>query len=271
MLNSPQNFFDFQTVHDIARRAGERVLEIYEDEVVAQRADFKADQSPLTLADRESHRIITTELQKHYPAVPILSEEGHLTEYQVRRHWPLFWLVDPLDGTREFIKRNGEFTVNIALMEHNRPVAGVIYVPTLRRLYFAASAVGAYRQEEGQSAIPVRVSGKTEALTVVRSRSHGTPEEDEVLRRYSVGEQVAVGSSLKFCLIAEGKADLYYRHGPTMEWDTAAGQAILRIAGGSVTQLDGSAVQYNKISLVNPGFVCRGNSSDPPVGNKLSA
>ena len=254
-----QNSFNFQAVCDIARRAGERILAIYEDETVAQRADLKADQSPLTLADRESHRIIVTELQKQYPTVPVLSEEGHLTEYEVRRHWPRFWLVDPLDGTREFLHRNGEFTVNIALLEQNRPVAGIIYAPTLRRLYFATPA-GAYRQEAGQPAIPIQVSGKTAALTVVRSRSHGTPEENEVLRRYPTGEQVAVGSSLKFCLIAEGTADLYYRHGPTMEWDTAAGQAILQIAGGTVAQLDGSPVQYNKVSLVNPGFVCRGRS-----------
>ncbi|MBC7921439.1 MAG: 3'(2'),5'-bisphosphate nucleotidase CysQ [Ferruginibacter sp.] len=261
-----QNSSDFQIVHDIARRAGERILAIYEDEAVAQRVDLKADQSPLTLADRESHRIIVTELQKHYPAVPVLSEEGQLTEYEVRRHWPRYWLVDPLDGTREFIQRNGEFTVNIALVEQNRPVAGVIYAPTLRRLYFATPAAGAYRQEAGHPAIPIRVSGKTEALTVVRSRSHGTPEEDQVLRGYAIGEQVTVGSSLKFCLIAEGTADLYYRHGPTMEWDTAAGQAILQIAGGTVAQLDGSPVQYNKFSLVNPGFICWGsNSNQPPA------
>ena len=263
-----QNSFDFENVYDIARRAGERILAIYEDEALAQRADLKADQSPLTLADRESHRIITAGLQKQYPAVPVLSEEGHLTEYEVRRHWPRFWLVDPLDGTREFLHRNGEFTVNIALLERNRPVAGVIYAPTLRRLYFATPQSGAYRQEAGQPAIPIRVSGKTEALTVVRSRSHGTPEEDQVLRRYSVGEQLIVGSSLKFCLIAEGAADLYYRHGPTMEWDTAAGQAILRIAGGTVSQLDGSPLQYNKVSLTNPGFICRGSSTDPPSAVK---
>jgi 3'(2'), 5'-bisphosphate nucleotidase len=252
------DFFSIQSINQIAQSAGEKILEIYHDRDFAQIVDFKADHSPLTIADREAHRLIETGLKKLYPAVPILSEEGKHTAYEERRQWPVFWLVDPLDGTKEFIKRNGEFTVNIALIENNRPVAGVIYAPVLKTLYYATQTEGAFRQENGLEAEKIHTNRKTHDLIAVGSRSHADVVEAEVLSQYSIKDKVSIGSSLKFCLIAEGKADLYYRHGPTMEWDTAAGQAIVQIAGGTVRTLSGEPMPYNKVSLLNEAFICQG-------------
>jgi 3'(2'), 5'-bisphosphate nucleotidase len=249
-----------QAINQIARHAGERIMAIYENEDFSQVVDFKADSSPLTLADRESHHLIEAELTQLFPNIPLLSEEGKHTDYGIRRQWPLFWLVDPLDGTKEFIKRNGEFTVNIALMENDYPVAGFIYAPVPKLLYYATQAGGAFRQEEGKEPLPMRVRKPAGPLVAVGSRSHGDAAEEELLKQYPIAEKVSIGSSLKFCLIAEGKADFYHRHGPTMEWDTAAGQAILEIAGGSVKTLAGERLPYNKPSLLNTSFICRGES-----------
>jgi len=252
------DFFNVQSICEIAKLAGEKIMEIYQNSDFSQVVDFKADHSPLTLADREAHLIIDAGLKKRYPEIPVLSEEGKHTPYEVRCQWTRYWLVDPLDGTKEFIKRNGEFTVNIALIENNHPVAGVIYAPVPRILYYATPSKGAYWQEAGKEAVSLRTNKKAKDLIAVRSRSHADAAEEAVFSQYAVSSQVTIGSSLKFCLIAEGKADFYYRHGPTMEWDTAAGQAILEIAGGTVKTLNGAPLPYNKASLLNESFVCLG-------------
>ncbi len=250
------------TLRDIALDAGKEILKIYYHDDFSKVVDFKADSSPLTLADRQAHQTIAAALQQHYPDIPLISEEGKEIAYEARKNWEYCWLVDPLDGTKEFIKRNGQFTVNIALIHRNAPVAGVIYAPVTDELYLAAQAgyvadmePGAYKQQAMQEPVRIRVRHQT-GLTAVRSSSHASPEEEEVLKAYGVTESIARGSSLKFCMIAEGKADLYYRHGPTMEWDTAAGQALVECAGGKVYQgTSRTPFVYNKLSLLNESFL----------------
>ncbi len=251
------------TINNIALAAGRAILEVYHHADFSQVVDFKADQSPLTLADQASHRVIAPALQKHYPNIPLISEEGEETDYATRRQWEYFWLVDPLDGTKEFIKRNGQFTVNIALIHHHRPVLGVIYAPVTEELYFATQPgyaddleVGGYKQTAGGAVDTLRVRRSSEKRIAVRSSSHASDEEEQILRQHGVTESIARGSSLKFCMIAEGKADIYYRHGPTMEWDTAAGQAIVEAVGGKMFQgISDQPFVYNKESLRNGSFL----------------
>lgn len=244
-------------VSDIARRAGAAIMEIYDGD---HAVEIKNDKSPLTAADKASHDIILAGLKEHFPGIPILSEEGRDIPYAERRHWQRFWLVDPLDGTKEFIKRNGEFTVNIALVEGNAPVLGVVYVPAQDRLYCGVAEEGAFVRQGGGEPVPigVRPPDPSAGLTVVMSRSHPSPELEVYLKNIHVAEALAVGSSLKLCAVAEGKADLYPRLGPTMEWDTGAGQAIVHAAGGKVVQMDGSPLEYNKENLLNPYFIVSG-------------
>ena len=251
------------TLNDTALAAGRAILEIYHHADFSQVVDFKADHSPLTLADQAAQQVIAPALQANYPTIPLISEEGKDIPYATRRDWEYFWLVDPLDGTKEFIKRNGQFTVNIALIHHHRPVLGVIYTPVTEELYFAAQtgyasdlAPGCYKQIAGGAQQSLRVRQPPEARVAVRSSSHAAEEEEQVLRQHGVTESIARGSSLKFCMIAEGKADIYYRHGPTMEWDTAAGQAIVEAAGGKVFQeTSDRPFVYNKESLRNDSFL----------------
>jgi 3'(2'), 5'-bisphosphate nucleotidase len=244
----------------IARRAGAEAMAIYDGE---HQVEFKDDRSPLTAADRAAHAAIVAGLAALEPRLPILSEEGRAIPYAERRAWSRFWLVDPLDGTKEFIKRNGEFTVNIALIENGAPVLGVVYAPALDRLYCGAVGEGAFVCSGTGHRDPVRVRSADPAagLTVVMSRSHPSPELDDFLRDIKVADALPVGSSLKFCAVAEGQADLYPRLGPTMEWDTAAGQAVVEAAGGRVLALDGSPLRYNKAELLNPHFIVRGRLS----------
>jgi 3'(2'), 5'-bisphosphate nucleotidase len=247
---------DIQFVCELARKAGKRILEIY------NRNDFeiehKEDNSPLTTADRASHEFIASGLAERFPDIPILSEEGKSIPFEKRRGWSRFWVVDPLDGTKEFIKRNGEFTVNIALVEGG-PVLGVIYAPVPGILYYAFSD-GAFRQQN-QSEQPIRVAGDPQSdIIAVRSRSHASPEEEAYARKVGCTEIISAGSSLKFCRVAEGKAHFYYRHGPTMEWDTAAGHAIVAAAGGYVTGL-----KYNKPELRNGPFLVRCSEQLPGI------
>lgn len=223
--------------------------------------ELKGDDSPLTCADRAAHRVIAAGLDAAFPEIPLLSEEGRAIPYAERRGWRCFWLVDPLDGTKEFIKRNGEFTVNIALVEDGQVRAGVVYVPATGTLYYGSAENGAWRQDGEVAPRPIRVRKAPAALTVVMSRSHPSPELADTLRRFNVADALPVGSSLKFCVVAEGRADLYPRLGPTMEWDTAAGQAIVEAAGGTVTRLDGSPLRYNKENLLNPHFIVKGACS----------
>jgi 3'(2'), 5'-bisphosphate nucleotidase len=251
------------TLNDIALAAGRAILEVYHHADFSQVVDFKADQSPLTLADQAAQQVIAPALQKRYPNIPLISEEGKDVPYATRRSWEYFWLVDPLDGTKEFIKRNGQFTVNIALIHRHRPVLGVIYPPMTEELYFAAQPgyasdleAGGYKQTPGGAVETLRVRRPPEKRVAVRSSSHASEEEEQVLRQHGVAESIARGSSLKFCMIAEGKADIYYRHGPTMEWDTAAGQAIVEAAGGKVFQdTSDRPFVYNKESLRNGSFL----------------
>ncbi|CAA9298372.1 MAG: 3'(2'),5'-bisphosphate nucleotidase [uncultured Cytophagales bacterium] len=247
-----------QIIKDLAVEAGQKIMEVYQLPDFSAVTETKHDQSPLTVADKAAHEVIVRGLTKHFPDIPVWSEEGRTLPYEERRHWERFWLVDPLDGTKEFLKRNGEFTVNIALIEGTRPVSGVIYVPVTGVLYFGERNAGAFTQLPGGEPRPIRVSGDTPERIAVGSRSHASPEEAAILREYRVTDHIAIGSSLKFCLIAEGKANFYYRSGPTMEWDTAAGQAIVEAAGGCVTGSNGDYLTYNKPSPLNSSFICTG-------------
>ena len=243
------------TIHSlicIARSAGLAILDIYAGEHFD--VEFKDDHSPLTKADKASHELIKSELSRLYPDIPLLSEEGKEIPYSERRKWRRFWLVDPLDGTKEFIKRNGEFTVNIALVENNRAVLGVIHAPVLKATYWGEIKEGAFKQKEGEKEQAIKVRARESGMIAVQSRSHASEAESDFLGQYSIADTISIGSSLKFCLVAEGKAHIYYRHGPTWEWDTAAGQAIVEAAGGGVLA-DGNPLRYNKESLLNPGFV----------------
>lgn len=245
-------------VCDIAHQAGAAIMEIYNGEF---NIELKGDDSPLTCADKASHEVIAAGLKKHFPEIPILSEEGKDIPYEIRKKWAQFWLVDPLDGTKEFIKRNGEFTVNIALIKDQKPVLGVVYVPAQEKLFWGSREQGAWCQEKDEKAVPIRArkADPAKGLTVVMSRSHPSPELADFLKDVNVAEALPIGSSLKLCAVAEGRADLYPRLGPTMEWDTAAGHAVVVAAGGSVKNPDGGALLYNKENLLNPYFVVAGS------------
>lgn len=242
----------------IAKKAGELIMEVYHNKQYAGQVDFKSDDSPLTVADKRSHDHIVCELKNQYPHIPIISEEGKEVPYETRKDWTLFWLVDPLDGTKEFIKRNGQFTVNIALVKDDAPVFGLVYPPYLGTFYYTEDGKAYAMDQEGTKKV-IQVSNKKDNLSAVRSSSHAAPEEEELYRKYNVTDYVSKGSALKFCMIAEGAADIYYRFKPTMEWDTAAGQAVVEAAGGKMyAGVSGKRFTYNKPSLVNGGFLCTG-------------
>lgn len=252
------------SVVSLARRAGDAILSIYGQQFEVTN---KADQSPLTLADTRSHEIIVQGLLALTPDIPVLSEEASEIPFDERRRWQRYWLVDPLDGTKEFVSRNGEFTVNIALIDAHAPVLGVVHVPVSDTTYTGSlldtSTSGAFRQTGRDPA--VRIHTRTPAgnpLRIVGSRSHRGDTLDQYLPKLEPYELVAVGSSIKFCLVAEGSADFYPRFGPTSEWDTAAAQAIVEAAGGSVTRTDGSKLSYNtKADFLNPHFLVFGDRS----------
>lgn len=244
-----------------ARKAGEAIMEVYQSDIAVE---IKDDKSPLTLADRASNNIIVAALQQAYPQIPIISEENKLTDYETRRTWEYCWVVDPLDGTKEFIKRNGEFTVNIALVHKGTPVIGVIYVPARNEMYYATQGSGSYKTDAqgATQRISVAAIDASQPVLVVASRSHLSTETqqyvDELRQQYNTVDFVSSGSSLKFCLVAEGMAHFYPRFAPTMEWDTAAGQVIATEAGASVTVYpDGVALQYNRENLLNPFFLVK--------------
>jgi len=246
------------TIMDIAKKAGEAIMDIYNNADLSNVVDYKADDSPLTLADKASENVIKPALEDLEENYPILSEEGRDISYNERKNWTKFWLVDPLDGTKEFIKRNGQFTVNIALIENGFPTMGVIYVPATG-VFYVGNENGAFKSIDGKKA-PIKVNKKSNNRIAVRSASHASPEEDILLKKYDVKDSISVGSSLKFCMVAEGQADIYYRHGPTMEWDTGAGQAILEAAGGKVFKGDATLERfnYNRENLLNGSFLCLG-------------
>jgi 3'(2'), 5'-bisphosphate nucleotidase len=240
----------------LAREANALVLSIYQS---AFSVNAKADASPVTEADVQAEALITAGLQRLAPDIPLVAEEAVAAAGCIPDCGERFWLVDPLDGTREFVSRNGEFTVNIALIERGEPVLGVVGIPVQGRVYAGARGQGAWVDDgQGRRAIGCRAV-PAEGVTVVASRSHG---DDNALRQFLNGRQVAgvvhAGSSLKLCLIAEARADLYPRHSRTMEWDIAAGHAVLSAAGGAVLDLDGLPLRYGKPGLENPHFVARG-------------
>jgi len=244
---------DLEELGKLAREAGKAILEVYETDFEVEE---KADASPLTLADRRSHQIISAGLQSRYPAIPVLSEEGREVPYAIRREWPAFWLVDPLDGTKEFVKKNGEFTINIALIEGTVPTMGVIYLPVPDRLYLADLRRGCWEQRGGSSRRLAMGQGPSASPPrVVKSRSHPSPDLETLLEALPAYESVSRGSALKFCALAAGEADCYPRLGPTWEWDTAAGQAIVTAAGGVMVSLDGAPFTYNKPNLRNGPFL----------------
>lgn len=256
----------------ISYKAGQEIIEVYHSEFAVEN---KEDKSPLTLADKKSHEMIESELKKQYPDIPILSEEGKSIPYEERAKWEYFWLVDPLDGTKEFVKRNGEFTVNIALIHNGYPVLGVIYAPILDTVYVAKQNVGSYKLTDVKEHLNYKkdeqllnVANKlpnvrnNEKKSVVASRSHMSKETEEYIEKIknTFGEIdiTSAGSSLKLCLVAEGAADVYPRFAPTMEWDTGAGQAIVEQAGGSVLNTEtNERLQYNKENLLNPWFIVK--------------
>jgi 3'(2'), 5'-bisphosphate nucleotidase len=251
---------DLAKLVDISRRAGNAILEWYDGDMGITQ---KADNSPLTRADLASHELINTELTSLWPDIPVLSEESADIPWETRRNWQQYWLVDPLDGTKEFINHNGEFTVNIALIRDHQPVLGVVYVPVSGVCYFGAGNHGAWRQEKDAAAATIRVRTPcSKPAVIVGSRSHANPELAEQLNRLGPHDMISMGSSLKFCLVAEGRADLYPRTGPTSEWDTAAAQAVVEAAGGRVVRIDGSPLAYNtKESYLNPYFFVIGDSA----------
>jgi len=252
---------DIQKINSIAKKAGDEIMKVYQQDFDV---DYKADNSPLTKADIKSNEIITESLKNIYPEIPILSEENKEVPYNIRKNWEYFWLIDPLDGTKEFVKKNGEFTVNIALIHKDTPVLGVIYAPAVELLYYAQKEGGAFKQEKGKSPqkLPIYSNSNNNSLKVIVSKSHYSQETkefvDNLKNQYEKIEFINIGSSLKFCLIAEGKADIYPRLAPTMEWDTVAGQAIVEQSRGKVLKYKSQeSLKYNKKNLLNPWFVAK--------------
>ena len=245
-----------QNIRSVVLEAGNKILEVYNNAELFAQINQKEDNSPVTLADIESNKIIEKALTELYD-YPIVSEEGENMDYETRKNFNRFWLVDPLDGTKEFIHRNGEFTVNIALIENGLPIWGAIYVPVTQTFYFGMVGKGAFKQVGNGELQSIFARKNNENLIAVGSKSHAKPEETSFFNSVGVSQIVSVGSSIKFCLIAEGNADVYFRSGPTMEWDTAAGQAILAAAGGEVYKdLNAKEVfTYNKPNLLNGSFL----------------
>lgn len=248
-----------EQIKTIAREAGEAALKFYEGD---PGVEMKDDQSPLTLADLASHKYICAALRELDASIPVLSEESDQAEVRERRSWSRFWLIDPLDGTKEFIKKSGEFTVNIALIEEGESVLGVVHAPVLDLTYSGERGTGAFKQVDGAAQEAIRVSSADPAkLSIVASRDHAGPQVKDLLERFPGAETKSMGSSLKFCLVAEGRADIYLRDVPTMEWDTGAAQCVVEAAGGAVENLAGERLAYNKEDLRNPSLVTLGDAS----------
>lgn len=236
----------------IAEKAGRTLLSYYQTNL---KVNMKSDRSPVTIADIEANKSIIQGLKAIDPKIPILSEENQIPHYSTRRKWKRFWLVDPLDGTKEFIKNHDEFTVNIALIENRRPILGVVYAPALNLLYYAQKGTGAWKKDGKQKPrrIYAKKVGKRGPIVVLESRFHSSPKSERLLQNQTRVRRMRVGSSLKFCYLAEGKAHLYPRFSPTMEWDVAAGDCIFRNAAEKGSE-NKSSLTYNKKSLKNSTF-----------------
>ena len=246
---------ELEKIVSIAKEAGDAIIQIYKKDFTIE---YKEDNSPLTQADTKANEIICSALEKLYPNTPIISEENKQTEYAVRKNWEYYWCIDPIDGTKEFIKKNDEFTVNIALIHKGRPVLGVVYAPAIEEMYKAKKDTGAYKNGEK---LPLKTNQHPEEkLHVVASKSHLSEETQEFIDNLDTKEieQVSKGSSLKLCMVATGEADIYPRLAPTMEWDTAAADAIVREAGKmTYSQETNQPMVYNKENLLNHWFVVR--------------
>jgi len=247
-----------QHLLEISKLAGDKILDVYDGDFDVT---IKDDLSPLTDADRKSNQIITEKLELLYPEIPILSEEGEKIDFSDRKKWSLFWLIDPLDGTKEFVKRNGEFTVNIALISEGHPIAGVVYAPVSSTYWYGAKDIGSYKIKGESTPVQINVENNIEhPIKIVSSRSHPSPKLQTYLDRFDNHEILGMGSSLKICLVADGTAHIYPRLGPTMEWDSGAGHAVLKFAGGYMTDTTtGDELIYNKEILKNPDFICYGS------------
>ena len=259
-----------EPIVELSHAAGGAILTIYETNFDV---DQKADDSPLTQADLASNQVIVEGLRKLTPDIPIITEEAGLPDFEERSSWSTYWLIDPLDGTKEFVNRNGEFTVNIALIQHHRPVLGVVYVPVSAITYIGCEGIGAERRDDKGTAEPIKVALESaDPVRVVGSRSHRGESLNRFLENVGDVELHPVGSSLKFCYVAEGSADIYPRLGLTSEWDTAAAQAVVEQAGGMVLKLDGSPLGYNtKDDILNPFFLVVGPQDHDWVGIAESA
>lgn len=260
-MNNQNYHQHLDQVIEIAKAAGVAIMQVYSTDFNVERKD---DNSPLTQADLAAHHVIVDALTKLTPNIPILSEESEAIDYETRREWQQYWLIDPLDGTREFVKRNGEFTVNIALIDRQKPVLGVVYAPVTEVLYFASLEHGAYKRLKQNSAIRIHTKALDLKQPIVAgSRSHSDEKMQNFMRNIenNLGvkpELISMGSSLKICLVAEGAADVYPRLGPTSEWDTAAAHCVLSEAGGDIVDEAGLALCYNsKRSLLNPFFFAK--------------
>lgn len=246
---------DLEDIVLIVKKAGEAIMKIYEKDFIIE---YKDDKSPLTEADLKANAIICEQLEKFYPSIPILSEENKEVEYSIRKNWDYYWCIDPIDGTKEFIKKNGEFTVNIALIYKKTPVLGVVHAPAIEVMYKAKKGEGAYKNNQK---LPFSFNQyPKEKLLVVASKSHLSEETQSFINNLDSKEieQVSKGSSLKLCMVAEGTADIYPRLAPTMEWDTAAAHAIVLESGKKVSVFESTeSVEYNKVNLLNPWFIVK--------------
>lgn len=240
----------------VADEASEKVLRIYQSDFTVS---YKADESPITAADTAAHDIIVLGLRGISHDIPILSEEGSDIPWDERKHWRRFWLVDPIDGTKDFTQRTGEFTVNIALIEDGEPVLGVVTAPALKEAYWGVKGEGAHKRDRSGKVHRIEVAEPRSVKRVVASKNHLNPETRKFIEKLGKHELVQAGSSLKFCRIAEGHADIYPRLGPTCEWDTGAAQAVLMAAGGKVETLEGRPLRYGKEDVLNPHFVASGS------------
>ena len=240
----------------IADEAGEKVFRIYQSDFTVS---YKEDESPITAADVASHEIIVKGLRSLSRDIPILSEEGTQADWDERKQWRRFWLVDPIDGTKEFTQRSGQFTVNIALIEDGEPVMGVVTAPALKEAFWGVKGEGAHKRDRTGRIHRIRVAEPQTTKRVVASKNHMNDETRAFIKALGAHKTIQAGSSLKFCLIAEGHADIYPRMGPTSEWDTAAAHAVLLAAGGNVHTLEGQPLQYGKEDVLNPYFIAAGN------------
>jgi len=246
---------ELEKIVDIAKEAGNAIMKIYKKDF---KVEYKDDKSPLTQADTKANEIICNALIKLYPNIPIMSEENRQTDYEIRKSWEYYWCIDPIDGTKEFIKKNDEFTVNIALIHKNTPVLGVVYAPAIDEMYKAKKGEGAFKNNQK---LPLHVNNNPEKkLSVVASKSHLSEETQSFIDNLKTEtiEQVSKGSSLKLCMVAEGIADIYPRLAPTMEWDTAAADAVVRESGKMTYQFENEEeVVYNKENLLHPWFIVK--------------